>query len=284
VVRAADTGDHLPLQQVPGVPESLARVVEQAMDRRPERRFATADELARALRAAVPAGQARVPGPVAAPRRAQAQRQGSGRGAGNGDGGTGTGMTRTFGPRPPRREEAEARGRRRLPLLAVAGLLAAGLVVLVRGPLASDEGDDTGGGDEACAPAAPSGAEPGGQVVEGDVAGDGCTVQGVYQPETLPDGTTAMVLTIALDGADKQIGMGDAGDRVVLGDWDCDGDDTPGLYRTATGVVDYFDVWPTVEQRSYQPDRSEQLEAGGDARLDEGAGEGDDCDRVSLAG
>jgi hypothetical protein len=78
--------------------------------------------------------------------------------------------------------------------------------------------------------------------------------------------------------------MGDAGDRVVLGDWDCDGDDTPGLYRTATGVVDYFDVWPTVEQRSYQPDRSEQLEAGGDARLDEGAGEGDDCDRVRLAG
>jgi hypothetical protein len=280
VVRAADAGDHLPLQQVPGVPESLARVVEQAMDRRPERRFATADELARALRAAVPAGQARVPGPASAPHHGPAE------GRGTGDGGTGTGMTRTFGPRPPRREEAEPPGRRRLPLLAVAGLLAAGLVVLVRGPLASDDDDagDDGGGGGACAPADVADAAPGGQVVEGDVAGDGCTVRGVYQPETLPDGTTAMVLTIALDGVDKQIGMGDAGDRVVLGDWDCDGDDTPGLYRTATGVVDYFDVWPTVEQRSYQPDRSEQLEAGGDARLDEGAGEGDDCDRVRLAG
>jgi hypothetical protein len=264
VARAADAGHHQRLEEVPGVPEPLARVVEQAMDRRPEQRFATADELARALRATVPAGEIRVPGPAMAP-RPQAD-EGS------------TGLTRTFGPRPPRPEAEEPRRRRRVPLVAAVGLLAAGGIYLVRGPLASD--DDPADDCPATETAPPA---PGSQVVAGDVTGEGCTVTGVYQSQNLPDGTTAMVLTIPLDGVDKQIGMGDVGDQLLLGDWDCDGVDTPGLYRAGTGVVQYFDVWPTVEQRSYQPDSTEQVDAGGVATLDEGAGTDGDCDTITVS-
>jgi hypothetical protein len=274
------------------VPEALARVVERAMHRRPEHRFATADELARALRTTVPAGEVRIPGPATAPGR-----------PGDGDG-TGTGMTRTFGPRPPRPEPA-APGRRpraRLVALAAVGLVAAGLIALLRGPLASGDGDgrlgDGGGadGDHPAATDCPAVASPvpapGGQLVEGDVSGDGCRVAGVYQPGALPGGGTAMVLTIRLDGSDKRIGLGQPGDQLVLGDWNCDGVDTPGLYRAGTGEVRYFDVWPTVEQQTYQPTATDQAEAEGRASLAPGEGsdggsgdgvEGDGCDRIAVA-
>jgi hypothetical protein len=292
VARAADAGRHRPLDEVAGVPEALARVVERAMHRRPEHRFATADELARALRTTVPAGEVRIPGPATAPGR-----------PGDGDG-TGTGMTRTFGPRPPRPEPA-APGRRpraRLVALAAVGLVAAGLIALLRGPLASGDGDGSrgdGGGADGDHPAAtdcPAVASPvpapGGQVVEGDVSGDGCRVAGVYQPGELPGGGMAMVLTIRLDGSDKRIGLGQPGDQLVLGDWNCDGVDTPGLYRAGTGEVRYFDVWPTVEQQSYQPAATDQAEAEGRASLAPGEGsdggsgdgvEGDGCDRIAVA-
>ncbi len=267
VARAADAGDHPRLDRMPDVPDALARVVEQAMHRRPERRFATADELARALRTTVPAGEVRVPGPAAAPRRDADD--------------TSTGLTRTFGPRPPRAEPTEARPRRRVPLVAVAGLLAAGGIYLVRGPLASD---DDGERDAAvgCPVVEPPLAAPGGQVVQGDVAGDGCTVTGVFESGSLPDGRPGMVLTIPLDGVPKQIGMGAPGDQVLLGDWNCDGVDTPGLYRAGEGEVQYFDVWPTVEQRSYRPDSTEQVTSGGVATLVRGAGADGDCDRVDV--
>src|SRR5690606_4025904 len=212
----------------------LARVVEQAMDRDPARRFAAADELARALRTTVPAGEVRLPGPAAGPRPPA-------------DVEAATSLTRTYGPRPPRPEPTAPR--RRLPARAVVGggLVAASLVYLVRGPLASDSG-------AACPAADPPPAGEGAQVVEGDVAGDGCVVQGAYQPQLLDDGTTRMVLTIPLDGVTKQIVLGGPGDGLLLGDWNCDGADTPGLYRSSSGQVQYFDVWPTVEQRTYQPD------------------------------
>ena len=270
VARAADVGDHEPLDRVPGVPAPLARVVEQAMARRPEDRFPSADELARALRTTVPAGEARVPGPAAAVPRD--------------DGGEGTGLTRTFGPRPPRPDPAPRRGagRRRLAVVAAVGVVAAGLLGLVRGPLASDDREERRG-DCPDAPIPDLGAEsPDAQVVEGDVAGDGCTVVGVYGSRTLADGTTQMVLAITIDGTAKQIGLGAVGDQLVLGDWNCDGVDTPGVYQASAGLVQYFDVWPAVEQRTYPPSATEQVPTGGTAAL--AAGEGDECDRIEVAG
>ncbi|HET6665103.1 MAG TPA: serine/threonine-protein kinase, partial [Acidimicrobiales bacterium] len=263
VVRAADSGRHLRLESLTHVPESLAVVVERAMDRDPDRRFATADDLARALRTAVPAGDIRVPGPAA--------------GAGA-DGAEPPGATRTFGPRPPRPEpEAPRRKGRRIPVLVAVGLLAAGVLFLVRGPLSSDEG---GGSD--CSEEVATGA-PGGQAtveVEGDPEGDGCPTVGVYQREAV-GGVERMVLTIRIGGDRQRIAIGEPGDQLVLGDWDCDGVDTPGLYRAAVGDVQYFDAWPQLEQRRYQPDRTEPAGTGGSASFAEGDGER--CDRIEVA-
>ena len=263
VARAADSGVHEPLAATPGVPEALSRVVEQAIDRDPLRRFATADEMARALRVTVPAGEVRAPGPASARRETS-------------DGSTGA--TRTFGPRPPRPEPAAPRTRRPVPVLLAVGLVAAALLYLVRGPLAP--ADD--GGRNCPEVAVPEGGADG-QIVEGDVTGAGCTVVGVYRSQALPDGTVAMVLTIPVDGVEKRFGMGDAGDQLVLGDWDCDGVDTPGLYRATAGAVQYFDVWPAVEQRTYQPATTEAATVGGIAALDEGRGTGGDCDTIVIS-
>jgi hypothetical protein len=269
VARAADAGVHEPLDAVPGVPGTLAGVVEQAMDRDPQRRFATADEMARALRVTVPAGEVRAPGPAAT----RAHEPGD----------ESTGATRTFGPRPPRPAPAAPRKPRRVPVLAAVGLAAAALLYLVRGPLApADDGRPDDRSPDCPATEVPEdGAD--GQVVEGDVTGDGCTEVGVYRSQSLPDGTVAMVLTIPFDGVESRFAMGDAGDQLVLGDWDCDGVDTIGLYRATAGAVQYFDVWPTVEQATYRPDTTEAVAVGGIATLDEGRGTGDDCDRIVVS-
>lgn len=263
VVRAADTGQHLRLESLTHVPEPLARVVERAMDRDPERRFTSADDLARALRTTVPAGDIRVPG--------LAMSAGA-------DGTEPPGATRTFGPRPPRPEpEAPRRTRGRIPVLVALGLAAAGVLFLVRGPLSSD---DEGGPD--CSEDVATGA-PGGEAtveVEGDPEGDGCPTVGVYQRETV-GGTERMVLSIRIDGDQQRIAIGEPGDQLVLGDWDCDGVDTPGLYRAAAGDVQYFDTWPQVEQQRYQPDRTEPAGTGGSASLAEADGDG--CDRIEVA-
>ena len=273
VARAAEAGAHTPLDAVPGVPPAVARVVERAMDRDRDRRFATADELARALRTTVPAGEARLPGPATAGRAA-------GLAAGAGADVEATRPTRTFGPRPPRPQPAAPRRRwpRRPLALAGVGLVAAGLLYVVRDP-----GETAPPGGDGCPPSEAPAPAPGARVVSGDVAGDGCTVHGVYAPQALADGRTVMVLTIAIDGADKQIGLGGEGDEILLGDWDCDGVDTPGLYRRAAGVVQYFDEWPAVEQRAYQPARTEQAAAGATAVRHEGSATGGDCDRIVVS-
>ena len=266
VVRAADAGRHLRLESLTHVPEALAAVVERAMDRDPERRFASADDLARALRSTVPAGDVGVPGPAASAVAA--------------GGGEPAGATRTFGPRPPRPEPEVSRRSRvpgRIPVLAVAGLAAAGLLLLVRGPLASDDRSPDCPEDEA-SPATGGGDRTG--LVEGDPEGDGCPTVGAYQPEAVA-GSELMVLSIRIDGDRQRIAIGEPGDQLVLGDWDCDGADTPGLYRTRGGDVQYFDVWPEVEQQRYQPDRTEPAAPGGTASLAEGTGER--CDRIEVA-
>ena len=90
-----------------------------------------------------------------------------------------------------------------------------------------------------------------------------------------------MVLSIRIDGDQQRIAIGEPGDQLVLGDWDCDGVDTPGLYRAGAGDVQYFDTWPQVEQQRYQPDRTEPAGTGGSASLAEGDGDG--CDRIEVA-
>ena len=260
VVRAADLGEHRPLgEAAPGVPPALAEAVERAMARRPDDRFVTAEDLARALRSSLPHEEVRLPGTSAATP------------AGDGDPARGTS---TYGPRPPKKEPAPARNRLRIPVIVVVGLLAALAIFLLRGPLRSD--DDC---PEVEAPVAGAGA----QVVDGDPEGDGCSTYGLFQPQTLSDGREAMVLTIRVDGEQLRIALGRPGDQVVLGDWDCNGTDTPALYQAGAGQVQYFNVWPEVEQQQYRPDVTEPAPAGSEVSRQRGSGEDGDCDRISVA-
>ena len=270
-VRAADRGEHQPLDEMPGVPHPLAVAVEQAMARDPAERFPTAEAFARALRAAVPSGDVTLPGPAGAP----------GAGGDDGDHGDEPSLTRTFGPRPPRPEPPPAprlRPRRRVPLYVVIALVAAGLLYLVR------SGRDGGPGPEdpdgrPCPEAEVPALDPGARVVTGDPEGDGCPTKGTYQVQQV-SGTPQMVLTIDVDGDVKRISIGDIGDQVVLGDWNCDDSDTPGLYRSQAGEVQYYDVWPEVAQQQYEPQSVESVDIGGTASLQEG--NGDLCDRIVV--
>jgi hypothetical protein len=164
----------------------------------------------------------------------------------------------------------------RVPVLAAVGLGAAAVLFLVRGPLSSDDaGPDCPADHAGTAPAGPGAVE-----VEGDPEGDGCPTVGVFRPEPVA-GSERMVLSISVDGDRQRIAIGEPGDQLVLGDWDCDGVDTPALYRTGSGDVLYFDAWPRVEQQRYQPDRTEAAGPGGSASLAEG--DGDRCDRIEVA-
>lgn len=63
-----------------------------------------------------------------------------------------------------------------------------------------------------------------------DVDGDGCAEPVAVQGNR-----------ITVDGSTFEVG--EAGDAVAVGDWDCDGLATPGLVRPASGEVFLFDRW-----------------------------------------
>ncbi len=79
-----------------------------------------------------------------------------------------------------------------------------------------------------------------------DVDGDGC------REAIKVNGTSISAGRVSYD-------IGEAGDRVAVGDWDCDGLATAGLVRPATGEVFLFDGWAgadgavTVEATSVVP-------------------------------
>jgi serine/threonine protein kinase len=49
---------------------------------------------------------------------------------------------------------------------------------------------------------------------------------------------------VSVDG--HRFSVGDPGDRVVLGDWNCDGTPTAAIARPSTGAVYVFDQWPAA--------------------------------------
>jgi hypothetical protein len=70
----------------------------------------------------------------------------------------------------------------------------------------------------------------------GDLAGDGCRSWVRWRGN---------VLDAALDpnSPPRVFELGLPGDALLLGDWNCDASDTPGLYRPSTGEVFLFDEW-----------------------------------------
>lgn len=155
-------------------------------------------------------------------------------------------------PDPEPTKDVGPTGRRRLLVGAAAGVLSLGIVAGVAGARAVQPFADT---PPTVAPAAPttsdgtSAAQP--EVRKGPAPTwpAGCDVPEPTGPDvdgdTCPDaielvGTTATIGTVRIE-------LGEPGDLVALGDWSCDGIDTPALLRPSTGEVFVFDAWSLRE-------------------------------------
>jgi hypothetical protein len=107
-------------------------------------------------------------------------------------------------------------------------------------------------------------------------------------PTTLPGdrlvvgcGTTAVQradeLLVTLDGSTHTYRIGEPGDAVLLGDWDCDGTDTPGLYRPGTGLVLEFGTWQATGA-GVGPTATAQLAPHRSPYVERGSG----CDTIAI--
>jgi hypothetical protein len=69
-----------------------------------------------------------------------------------------------------------------------------------------------------------------------DVTGNGCPV--------LVSWSSGVITLPSVPGrAADRFALGQVGDELLLGDWDCGRAATPALYRPATGLVFYFAGW-----------------------------------------
>ncbi len=170
-------------------------------------------------------------------------------------------LTRTFGPTPPQPKAPD--GERRsgpprllLPLLVIG--VAAGAALL--GALASRtssprrDPDGTGAGAASQSSSSPT-----------------TTATAASSDAVFDDG-------ILRTSGGRSFRLGAPGDAFLLGDWDCDGDRTPALYRPSTGEVFLFDGWPTAGPLSSRPPQSSGV-LHGDAIVSERSG----CDRVVVS-
>ena len=100
--------------------------------------------------------------------------------------------------------------------------------------------------------------------MQADLDGDGC-----------PSAVTVSGNVLETEGERYQLGQ--RGDRVLIGDWDCDGRDTPALYRPG-GEVFLFDAWAEEGEALPAASRGEQL---ADGQPDVRHGE-DGCDHLIV--
>lgn len=70
------------------------------------------------------------------------------------------------------------------------------------------------------------------------------------EPPSPSVGTTSTTTTTVppfdgrIEHAGRRYAVGEPGDVVLLGDWDCDGTASPAVHRPATGQLWRFDAWP----------------------------------------
>jgi serine/threonine-protein kinase len=272
-LRAADRGSAASLAEAaPGVSDGLATAVERAMSRRPQLRPATAGELADALRAEIEGGWLS----AATPERVVPI-------------GSRSAVEHITGATEPQRIRARRRSsdrwpevpgparRSRAPVVAVS--VATVLVVLTLTPWAfghSQGPHRLGDPCRARTSAAPHPPRPatGAVTVLADVAGDGCRV-----PVTWSSGV--LTVSLASGRAPVRFALGQPGDELLLGDWDCRGGATPALYRPATGQVFYFAAWADLG-RDLPPSLDDSTTtADGVPRVVRRDARG--CDRVEVA-
>ncbi len=195
-----------------GLDGPLGAVVQGCLAADPAERFSSAAELLQALRhpAAPPAASA------VTTNRSATHREAS-----------------IIGPRPLRLWRAEQPSERWRVAASLAGLLLfVGGGPLVWSPKTTPAATAVPRPDTtmtlAVSPCPPL--KDGPHVVVGDVDGDGCPEALHRQDNILERDTTRFAL-------------GEPGDLPVLGDWDCDGIATPGVFRAAAGVAHLFDGW-----------------------------------------
>jgi len=70
---------------------------------------------------------------------------------------------------------------------------------------------------------------------QADVDGDGCL-------------DAVVVTDRVVEAAGQRWALGEPGDTVAVGDWDCDGLATPAVYRPSSGQVFVFSRWATPEE------------------------------------
>ncbi len=143
------------------------------------------------------------------------------------------GATRTFGPRPPRPAPGQPARSWTVPAAIV------GFVLFVAGAwLALRPGSPPTPVRHRATPL-PAAVCPsvvrGPGVVVGDVDGDGC-------PEAL------VVVGNVIDRGGVRFAVGEPGDQVVVGDWDCDGLATPAAFRPGDQRAYLFDGWAAHDQ------------------------------------
>ena len=136
-------------------------------------------------------------------------------------------------PAPARPAPAAGRARRAA-VTAAAGTL--GVALVAGGLLAMAPGERPAG--DRPGPAAGDGGGPDGcprtEPPAGDVDGDGCPDPLVVEGHVVSSG-------------DARWSLGEAGDVVAVGDWDCDGAASPAVLRPETGDVFVFPGWATDE-------------------------------------
>lgn len=151
--------------------------------------------------------------------------------------------TRVFGPRPPIVAAAPpppvVRSRtlpRRWLLIAVALVAGVGAVALLR-PTPAAPSARPAPARVACS--APAAVPTGSVTVTGDVDGNGCADLFVR--------TGDVIERVGAANGEK-FSVGRASDVIVLGDWDCDGRDTPALYRPDAGRTWIFNSWAATSE------------------------------------
>ncbi len=243
-----------------GIPDPLAAVIDRAHASDPGLRFASCEDLARALRAAV--STEAVVLPVVARPAGPSLTDWSGP----------VRLTRTFGPRPPASPEPGCHRRRGILVALAAAVFSvvagAGVAAALLGPERTPAATAS---MRACPAAARPAAPAGAVLLLGDPDGDGCDGWAAYVDQ---------VLAVALSpgSTPRRYRVGRPGDVVLLGDWDCNGVDTPGLYRTSTGRILYFDDWDTTGA-GLPPSATGAGDPGGEASL---STTDDGCDAITV--
>jgi len=170
----------------------------------------------------------------------------------------------------PRADPATAAGspRRGGRRAAVGAAAAAGVALVAVGLAGAAIARGSGGDADATRPAADRAGCGAATPPAADVDGDGCR-------ETLVvDGST-------VDAGVARWTLGEPGDLVTVGDWDCDGDASAALLRPASGDVFLFATWADLD-RPVTVTPVDRV-AGGAAIRAEPAGGGDrPCDRLVV--